>query len=227
MLSPFPLSNQHSNSTTTTAFSSTQLGHIITRTFSGSNKVFSSAHDLLSEAANEIICSPELTFPSCPQDGNENNHKEMLPPGFTNPTERGYVALIIFIGAFCVVLVIIVVCIFREGKVMRIERRKDDPLSSRKPNKILQTGRVNDGGLSESDDEEAGEGQIVANRGVAMEENEDSLVTVATTRGRFYQNRQQSKRVRERSSLNRPSTGGGEHNRNRPSVTYSEVSIYQ
>ena len=223
VLSPYPLSSQESdyiNTTTTNAFSATELTHAITRTFYGANEVFSSTHDPLSQAAGEIICSPNLSFPSCLEDRNGNNREEKLPPGFGNPTERGYVAAIIFTSAFCVVLMIVVVCIFREGKVMRMERRKEDPLFSRKPNGI--SGRINDGSGSDEDEDEV---QVTSNRRASLEDNRDTVEPVTNTRAGFYQNRQQSgssRRLRERSSVGHLSPGSG-RDRSRPSVTYSEV----
>ena len=93
----------------------------MTSTFYGRSNVYSSTHLHLSEAASTVICSKDLTFPSCSDGDSEYNEK--LPAGFSNRTERGYVAAIIFVGATCVVLVIVVFCVFHEGEVMRKERQ--------------------------------------------------------------------------------------------------------
>ena len=216
---PSPSTNNESDPLNTTrhTFSDSELTHVITRTFNGPNEVFSPPHLLLSQAADEIICSPELTFPSCAEERSGNDREEEeLPPGFSNRTERGYVAVIIFISAFCVVLMIIITCIYREGKEMKTERRRNDPLLAQKP-KNIQSGNINNGGGSGSEEEDEEEQKITPKRGLFGENMEREPVTA---RGRFYQNRQQGRRFRGRSSLKEPST------RERPSVTYSEVSIY-
>ena len=112
--SPVPNSSIRTLSTST-------LTHVVTSTFYGRSNVYSSTHLHLSEAASSVICSNDLTFPSCSDGDSEYNEK--LPAGFSNRTERGYVAAIIFVGATCVVLVIVVFCVFHEGEVMRKERQ--------------------------------------------------------------------------------------------------------
>ena len=103
---------------------------------------------------------------------------------------------------------------------MRMERRKEDPLFSRKPNGI--GGRINDGSGSDEDEDEV---QVTSNRRASLEDNRDTVEPVTNTRAGFYQNRQQSgssRRLRERSSVGHLSPGSG-RDRSRPSVTYSEV----
>lgn len=179
--------------------SKTELMHIITRIFYGQSDVYSSIHMLLSQAAENIICSPEFPFQSCLY--SMSRESEELSTGFSNPIERGYVTLIIFLGTLSVVLTIVIICIFREGDIMRKERQRENPL------------------ISDNDD-------VINNVNTNSASDEDPIPFQnenATDRRRFYQARK-NRRFRNRSSVKDPGTA---KRRDRPSVTYSEVSIHQ
>lgn len=117
-----PPRQQQSTSTTTssiTAVSAAILMHNISRMFYNPSNPYTPIHQILSNAASEIICSAELYFLSCTA-GQENQ----LSPGFETMVERAYVITIIFTSTAAIVLAIIVLCICSEDRKMKGELKR-------------------------------------------------------------------------------------------------------
>lgn len=102
-----------------TAVSAAILMHNISRTFYNPSNPYTPIHQILSNAASEIICSAELYFLSCTA-GQENQ----LPPGFETMVERAYVITIIFTGTAAIVLAVVVLCICSEDRKMKGELKR-------------------------------------------------------------------------------------------------------
>jgi len=101
--------------------------HNISRVFYGASNPYTPAHQLLSDAASEIICSNELEFPSC-----RLGRRNQLPPGFETRIERVYVIVIIYTSTAAIVLAIVVLCICTEdrkmkGDLKRVMRKYEGP----------------------------------------------------------------------------------------------------
>ena len=131
---------------------------------------------------------------------------EQVSAGFSSRTERGYVAVIIFTGALCIVLTLVVFCIFRESDVMRRERKEETRKDTGSGNHVTN---AQDTETSEEEDD----GATNVRRTVHIQQEQ-------TRRSRFYQARSSPRRFGGRSAAKE-----GTVQRERPSVTYSEVSI--
>ena len=101
------------------AFSNASLQHRISEIFNGGN-ASTSVHTLLSQAANELICSDKLTLPSCQPD-QQNQDQSLRVYGFQTRVERGYIILIIFFASMAIVFGIVVLCICYEDRLMKRE----------------------------------------------------------------------------------------------------------
>lgn len=169
----------------------------------------------MSEAAGDVICSPDLMLQSCY--GSSNHEKEEgLPAGFSNLIERGYVSVIIFMGTLCIVLAIVVSCILREGKVMRSEHRKN--LLEESSSDLVTINRNAEEDEISSDEEQEYDQEEVTN-----------LVTSDRTRFQASWPRGRRGRWRGEYGVNSKErrAASSTTTRERPSVTYSEVSIHQ
>ena len=186
-----------------TILSRNVLTHIITRIFYGNSNIFSSVHLFLSEAAKDLICSREFMFQSCSD--SMQGDVEQVSAGFSSRTERGYVAVIIFTGALCVVLTLVVFCIFRESDVMRRERKEETRKDTGSGNHVTN---AQDTETSEEEDRATNVRRTV------------HIPQEQTRRSCFYQARSTLRRFGGRSAVKE-----GTVQRERPSVTYSEVSI--
>lgn len=102
-----------------TAVSTATLMHNLSRMFYNPSNPYTPIHQILSNAASEIICSAELYFLSCTA-GQENQ----LPPGFETMVERAYVIIIIFTNTAAIVLAIVVLCICSEDRKMKGELKR-------------------------------------------------------------------------------------------------------
>ena len=126
-----------------TALSATTLMHNLSRTFYNPSNPYTPVHQILSNAASEIICSAELHFPSCTE-GRENQ----LPPGFETMVERAYVIIIIYTNAAAIVLTIVVLSICAEdrkmkGELKRMLRKYEGPNLFTPVNKKINSDAVN------------------------------------------------------------------------------------
>ena len=166
----------------------------------------------MSEAAEDVICSPDLMLESCY--GSANQQKEgKLPAGFSNRTERGYVSVIIFMGTLCIVLAVVVFCILKEGKVMRNESWKN--ALEKNSSDLVAINRNAEEDTISSDEEQ--------------EYDQEELANLETS-GFFHQARRRGRgRWRGKYSVNSKERQAASSTitRERPSVTYSEVSIHQ
>ena len=119
-----PSQGSHVRSTSTitpsiTALSAATLMPNLSRTFYNPSNPYTPVHQILSNAASEIIGSAELHFPSCTE-GRENQ----LPPGFETMVERAYVIIIIYTNAAAIVLAIVVLSICAEDRKMKGELKR-------------------------------------------------------------------------------------------------------
>ena len=168
----------------------------------------------MSEAAKDVICSPDLMLQSCYGSSNHEN-EEGLPAGFSNLIERGYVSVIIFMGTLCIVLAIVVFCILREGKVMKSERRENQLRES--PSDLVTINRNAEEDEISSEEEQEYDQEEVAD----LETSERTRFQASWPRGRGRWRGKYSVNSKERRAASCTTA------RERPSVTYSEVSIHQ
>ena len=99
--------------------STTDLAQAISAAFYGTGEGNIPPHDVLSRAADYVICSNRLILFACPESADHGKYSS----GFVTLTLRVYAIVVVYLATLVIVVSTMLGCICSEGKRMKAERR--------------------------------------------------------------------------------------------------------